>query len=85
MFAATTALATPIQARVVVCMAFYNGMRLAEILHTVPHDDRWHLSTTKNGEVVRAILIVAGLNLQTFLLVIARIYVYDRAIATNER
>jgi integrase len=38
------------QARMVVRMAFYSGMRLAEILRAVPRDDRWHLSTTKNGD-----------------------------------
>lgn len=38
------------QARMAVRMAFYSGMRLGEILRAVPHEGRWHLADTKNGE-----------------------------------
>lgn len=38
------------QARMVVRMAFYSGMRLSEILRAVPKSERWHLATSKNEE-----------------------------------
>jgi integrase len=37
-------------ARMVVRMAFYSGMRLSEILRAIPVGDRWHLAKTKNEE-----------------------------------
>lgn len=37
-------------ARMAVRMAFYSGMRLAEVMRAVPHGDCWHLATSKNGK-----------------------------------